>query len=720
MPGESNSADTSHDIVVTAGKRQQTLVDVPSSVSVITGAELERDQARTFQDFLKHVPGLQVNESAPGAARLTIRGLNTGGTASTVSVYADESPFGSSSGLANGAILAGDFDTFDIARIEVLRGPQGTLYGASSLGGVLKYVTNAPDPGKLDVRVRAGVETVKDGGAGYLGNAMVNLPLTSTLAARVSGFYRREGGFIDSIGTAGSQIAQNINGHRVYGGRASLLWTPGEHTSIRLTALLQNIQSNAPAVVESNPNTLQPLYGRRSQSIYVTPFGDVDYRLYNGTVNFNLGFADLTSVSSYSTQRQSGRTDATFTLSPFVAAYAPFFNPSAVRNQVYGGSNVNLEKFTQEVRLSSSESNLVDWIVGAFYTHEDALIHQKYVPVVPGTLTEISPFPDLVTADLASSFEEVAIFANATVHLGDHFDIDLGGRRSHNRQRADQLITGLFAPPSPGRLSQASSENVFTYSVAPKFKWNNHVSIYGRVAKGYRPGGPNVLAPGAPPGSESYDADTVINYEVGVKAETADRKFSIEVAGFYIDWRDIQLINAVSTPQGNITFNANGGRAQSEGVEFVVSARPAPGFQVSINGAYNHAFLKDPVPLLGGRSGDDLPYTPKYTVSLNGDYNWRLSDGVRASIGGSLRSVSKSMSGFSQVVGYQRVVPAREVVDLHAGLDFSRFQLAVYATNLNNADEALSVGAPGNYPAGAATTGVMRPRTLGLSLTAGF
>ena len=157
------STASGEDIIVTAQKREQTLIEVPQSVSVVSGATLERNQATNFKDYLKLVPGLQLNQTTPGFGRLVLRGINTGGVASTVAVYQDETIFGSSSGLVNGAILAGDFDTFDIARIEVLRGPQGTLYGANALGGILKFVTNAPDTTKYEARGRASVETTKGG-----------------------------------------------------------------------------------------------------------------------------------------------------------------------------------------------------------------------------------------------------------------------------------------------------------------------------------------------------------------------------------------------------------------------------------------------------------------------------------------------------------------------------------------------------------------------------
>src|SRR6185369_17621256 len=149
-------------IIVTAQKRAQVLLDVPQSITVVSGKTLEAQNATSFQDYLKLVPNLQLNQDTPGEGRLILRGVNTGGVASTDGVYVDETPFGSSSGLVNGAVLAGDFDTFDVNRIEVLRGPQGTLYGASSLSGVLRFVTNEPNTAGFDVRARVGVEGLSD------------------------------------------------------------------------------------------------------------------------------------------------------------------------------------------------------------------------------------------------------------------------------------------------------------------------------------------------------------------------------------------------------------------------------------------------------------------------------------------------------------------------------------------------------------------------------
>jgi iron complex outermembrane receptor protein len=294
--------DDVQQVVVTAQKRAQTMVDVPQSMSVVGGDTLDKHQATGFADYLKLVPSLQLVQSTPGEGRLVLRGLDTGGVASTVAVYLDETPFGSSSGLANGAILAGDFDTFDLARIEVLRGPQGALYGASSLGGLVKFVTNAPELDRFALRARLGAATVDGGKVAYRSNLVVNTPLSDTVALRMSGSYQKEPGFIDSIGTAGSDIERNINGARNYGGRASLLYKPSTTFDLRLSAVAQNIATDAPGTVESDPDTLETLYGRPTQSQFVPHRRDIHYRVFNGTANWNLGAASLTSSTSYSTQ----------------------------------------------------------------------------------------------------------------------------------------------------------------------------------------------------------------------------------------------------------------------------------------------------------------------------------------------------------------------------------------------------------------------------------
>ena len=719
------------DIVVTAQKRSQLLIDVPQSITVVSGAALERQQANDFQDYLKLIPGLQLDQSTPGAGRLILRGLNTGGVASTVATYVDETPFGSSSALVNGGVLAGDFNTFDMARVEVLRGPQGTLYGASSLGGVLKFVTNAPDPTKLEAKVRGSAETTKGGAASYSGDAMVNLPLSSSLAVRASGYYRKDGGWIDSVGITANdafgyplttRTQSNINSDQVYGGRASLLYAPDKQFQVRLTAILQDIRAKAPSTVDSDPDTLRTLYGSETQSAFSPQFTNVNYRLYNGTLDYDFGFAKLTSSSSYSTQNQTLLQDATFNLSGLLRAAL-----GSPANEIYLAQQTNDRRFTQEVRLASSRKGTFDWLIGGYYTNEKGSLIQGYGDNVPGTNTPIAyPFV-LAQVALTSKYQEYAGFADGTLHLGTRFDLEFGGRYSHNSQRADQSAIGVLAGNVPINSNIRSSDNVFTYSVAPKYKVSDHVSLYARVAKGYRPGGPNVIAPKAPPTTPtSFGPDTTVNYEAGFKAETADRAFALDMSVYRIDWKNIQLLADVN----GFGVNINGASARSEGVEFTATMRPTPGFVTSVNGAYNNARLRTDVPaLVGGKAGDKLPFTPEFSLSINADYDWRLGGDTTAFIGGSVRSLSQQTASYDPAyqaaTGHQRMVEGYEVLDLRAGINFKRFTLEGYVRNLNNADGKTSIGVltPNGLnanPNGAIETGVIRPRTFGVSITVSY
>ena len=721
----------SQDIIVTAQKRTQLLIDVPQSITVISQAALEKQQANSFQDYLKLVPGLQLDQATPGAGRLILRGLNAGGVASTVSVYVDETPFGSSSGLVNGGVLAGDFDTFDVGRIEVLRGPQGTLYGASSLGGLLKFVTNAPNLKKTEARGRVAIESTEGGGPSYRANAVINVPLSSTLAVRASGYYNKLGGWIDSIGTSGkdifgftlkSDVQKNINRAEIYGGRASLLFKPSDALDVRLTAIAQDIRAKSPSVVESDPNTLQTLYGRPTLSQFANEFGNVDYRVYNGLLNYDFGAATLTSSTSYSTQRQSFQQDATFNLSGLIRAAL-----GAPANDFYLDQNTNSKKFTQEVRLASAKGGRFEWLVGGYYANEKGLIFQNFVAADPATQAPL-PFPfTLGQVNLKSKYQEYAGFANATVHFTDQFDLDFGGRYSHNKQSAAQTASGVLAGNVPVNTNLRSSDNVLTYSVAPKYKFSRHASIYARVAKGYRPGGPNVIAPNAPANTPvSFQPDTVTSYEVGLKGESEDRNFSWDVAAYHINWKNIQLLTVVN----NFGVNINGASARSDGAEFTLTYRPFRGLVTSLNGAYTDARLRADTPTqVGGRKGDRLPFTPPFSLSGNLDYSWSLAGGATAFVGGSARYLSRQTAtydnAFRTATGNQRKVPAYTVVDLRAGVDVGRLSVEAFVNNLTNAHGTTSTGIVTSNglpfsPNGAIRTGVIRPRTIGLSLTASY
>jgi outer membrane receptor protein involved in Fe transport len=735
-------------IIVTAQRREQTLLEVPHSVSVVGGDTLERQEATSFQDYAALVPGLNITQENPGESRVILRGINTGSVGSTVSVYVDEIPFGSSGSLSNGGILAGDFDTFDVARIEVLRGPQGTLYGANSLGGTLKFVTVAPRLGEFELRGQTGVEFVRGGGTGWSGNAVVNVPLGDRLAFRASGFYRDNAGYLD----AGGRDARNVNASRSYGGRASLLFQPSDRLSIRLLALAQNIRTDSPSVYTVDPQSfapVDPFTGLPSEGPEhferIAEANNVDYRLYSGTLNWDFGFASLTSATSYSTLDQHKFNDVSNTSIRDLAEL--FYAPTAPGTIGLAFQNdVTTDKFTQEVRLASSGESRLEWLVGAYYTHEKSGLFQLTLPfslgteqILPSEIT-LAPgvtVPELIFGTLDSKYEEIAGFASLTWHISSRFDITAGGRYSHNSQHSNQFSRQLGAEST---FIGDSSEGVFTWSVAPRLELNDRVSLYGRVAKGYRPGGPNAIPPSNPAGFPgSFEADTLVSYELGIRGETVDRTFGFDASVFHLDWNNILITTVFIDPDTGIAFglNGNGRGARSNGAELTATLRPARGLTAILNLAYTSARLLDDttpddsaINLTGGLAGDRLPYTPKWAGNLSVDYDWSMG-GARAYVGANLHLAGDQPAAFSAdyraAFGHVLELDGYATLDLRAGIDFDRFSISAYVRNLTDSGGLVSATYPYTVTPGVGGTGApfalvsaIRPRTIGVTLGARF
>ena len=725
------------EVVVTAQKRTEAIAEIPASVTVVPEQLLEQQRVDDFKDLLPLVPGLSLTETRPGSTRVTLRGVNTGGVASTIGIYFDDVPFGSSTGLANGSISAGDFDTFDVARVEVLRGPQGTLYGASSLGGVLKFVPNRPRNDRFEARLLGSAETVDNGDPGYSLTGMANVPLGAKAAVRASGFYRSDSGFIDSIGNnpvpslatpgvnviGGTRVANGLNALDRFGGRLAVLVEPSKRFSVTVGAQIQDIDTDASSVVDADPRSLEPLNPTPVQSSYQKEFNDTKYRVYNGTIDGDLGPARLQSVTSYGTFETDFQSD--LAIATNLTGGPPL---SALVTQLFGNARTrplsavlpqttSTDKFTQELRLVSAKSKAFDWLVGGYYTNEDSAIKQKITAVEAGTDDVATGIPILADVALDSTYEEIAGFANATWHATPRFDLALGGRLSHNKQVASQRSDGPLAG-GPAQFDDVkSSESPFTFSFAPRFEIGKSSSIYGRVATGFRPGGPNVLPPAAPASvPRTYDSDRLTSYEVGLKAggRPAD-KFSLDLAGYYLDWEDIQLFLIVN----NFGINGNGGTAASKGFEIAASAFPTSGLTLSVNAAYTDAKLtQDTSASVGGKDGDPLPYVPDWSFGLNADYEWTVKSRTRTYVGGSLGYTGERPVAFNNRAadGSIRRADSYVSLNLRAGAYHGRWSVELYGKNLTNDLGVTSIGTAGPLPNGALGLSLTRPRTIGLSV----
>jgi outer membrane receptor protein involved in Fe transport len=694
-------------ILVTAQKREQDVQDVPASISVVGGEDLVRSGAVQLSDFAAYVPGLHgENRGTPGGSRVALRGISPLGANATVGVYIDDAPVGSVTPYTESGDFTVDLLPYDLARIEVLRGPQGTLYGASTIGGLIKYVTVAPDLDELYGRAGGELFSINHAGdIGYAAQGFVNVPLVvDRLAVTASLAYRSTPGWIDNVQTG----ATNQNSYDQTGGRVSLLWRPVNALSVRLSALYQKLDQDSISTTAQSPAGA-PVGNGRANFNYVPERFRSEFQYYAATLDYDLGFATLSSTITHSDTDRNERTDS----SRVFGVLFPLLTGGAIGPGVTPFDNrITLDKWTEEVRLTSPSGGRFEWLAGFFYTNEDAL-NEQHVYALDQDLAPIPPLDPLATVEIPSTYKEYALFGNATFRATERFWISGGLRWAHNDQTFRQTSSGAIVPPAdrPG----ASSEDVWTYSISPQFHVTGDTMLYARVATGYRPGGPNVVVPGLPP---TVEADTLINYEVGFKTRLADPSLSIDLALFRMDWNDIQ----VPIQSGGIGGLGNGGTARSQGIEAALVLEPAPGLTLGANGAYTDSTLTEDAPGVGGLDGDRLPNIPRFSGSLTAEYNFALGADAKARIGGGLRHVGHRFSAVESnpfAVG----VPAYTALDLNASVMIDGgLTIRAYARNLADEREPYSrtLVANGLNQPGYITVVPLQPRTIGLGVDIAF
>ena len=688
-------------VVVTAQKRSENVQDVPISISVLSGESLQQRGASQLTDYAAYVPGLQVDSGgSPGKAIISLRGIAPLGQSTTVGIYVDDAPIGSSGIYNRSQSFSLDLLPYDIQRVELLRGPQGTLYGASSIGGLLKYVTVQPSLSEFSGRAGGEVFSIKHASdAGYAGSAMVNIPLiTDKLGMTVSYSHRDNPGFIDNVQTG----EKDINSSKQDGARAALLWEPTDKLSVKLSGIWQKVDSDGNGVIAESSTGVPVGNGWSTNHIRAEPFSD-KFQYYAGTVDYDLGPASLTSTTTYSKIDIVETADVSRLYGTFWGGQADF------------PSNLNQKKFTQETRLTSPSSDHFEWMVGTFYTHEKNA-HNQIVHAydTSGALITTGPFADpFAIVGLPNAYTEYAVFGNATYKFSERFFLTGGLRWAHNDQNFRQIsvipLLGANAD-QPG----SSSESVVTYSISPQFHVNDDTMLYARIASGYRPGGPNVAIAGVPP---TVSSDTMTNYEAGVKSSLLDRTLTVDLAAFYMDWQDIQL--SVNFPSGLSGF-ANAGSAVSQGFEGTIAWEPMHGLSFGLNGAYTDSKLSsDTPPSVGGMDGDRLPRIPKWSGSITADYAFNLNDKVEARIGGALRHTGKR---YSEVTSSPTSIAAGAytALDLNAGVTFDRkWTLRAYARNVTDTDGVVTRDVS-RTNVGFIDTVPLQPRTLGLAIDVSF
>jgi iron complex outermembrane recepter protein len=724
VPPQGHAADQStqlEEVVVTAQKRTENLQDVPVPVSVISATELVKNNQVLIRDFYSSVPGLNVTPAFESTQELTIRGITTGGYGNpTVGVVVDDVPFASSTQIGGGLTIP-DLDPGDLERIEVLRGPQGTLYGASSMGGLLKFVTIDPSMDRVSGHMQVGTSGVSNGAElGYNFRGSVNLPLGDTLALRVSGFGRQDPGYIDNPVTG----VDGVNEAHAFGGRLSALWRPADSFSLKLSGLYQRIYGDAPSEVDV-PNASYPetanLRGLQQNTIPgVGPY-DRTVQAYSVTINAKLGVIDLTAISGYNVNKYHDSWDFTWALGSYSKNGIPGtgFNGFGVTGTTELDDNTT-DKFTQEVRLSGSINSRLDWLLGGFYTHE----HSSYVTPILALDTAGAEVGSWLNSSFPTNYGEYAGFANLTYHFTDRFNVQVGGRLSHIEQTTLPAYTEgpynlyLSGLPSPYIAPEATATaNPVTYLLSPQFKFSSDLMLYARLASGYRAGGTN--SPGAP--LHQYDPDKTKNYELGVKGAFFDRVLSVDASVYYIDWKNLQF--GLSAPN-YAYYYGNAGQAKSQGVELSVGVKPLTGLKINAWVAWNEAVLTADLPpavvaaSTYGVDGQRLPFSSRWSGNLSIDQEFPLSNRVTGFVGGDVSYVGSRSGNFQQSATPPPVTyPDYAKVDLRAGAKRDSWTVNVYANNVADKRGVLS-GGPSFYPPYAYT--YIQPRTVGLNVLKTF
>lgn len=692
------------EVVVTAQKRQEHLQDVPVPVTAINAETLVSQNEFRLQDYYAQIPGFNVAPMGFQSTQLlSIRGINTGLAGNpSVGISIDDVPFGASTN-SGGGVTVPDFDPGDLARVEVLRGPQGTLYGASSLGGLLKFVTVDPSTSSFGGRMEAGTSSVHNGAdLGYNFRGAVNVPLDDTLAIRASAFTHRDAGYIDNPVLR----IDGINQQYVRGGRLAALWRPSDEFSLKMSALYQDTTGGSNDVDKAINGYTGPPLGDLQQN-YLPGVGGHSRQVqaYSATINAHLGGIELTAASGYNVNAYHDTWDYSF------GAGSGVYNFFRVTGAPFVDNN-RTGKLSQEIRLSSSVGAKLDWLVGAFYTHEDSRYSSEILAADPmtGQVQGIA-----LAFSYPTTFAEYAGFANLTYHFTDRFDVQIGGRGSHIKQTYLENQSGPLAGADISEITASSTP--FTYLLTPRLKISPDLMVYARLASGYRSGGTNgeALPDAAIP--RQYQPDKTEDYEIGVKGDALDHVVAFDVSVFYINWKDVQLtLLAPATQQSYIT---NAGGAKSQGVEFSVQSKPARGLTLGAWLTWNDAVLTQgfPTGVSGGTdavAGDRLPYSTRFSGNLSVDDEFSLVGALTGFIGGDVDYVGDRKGEFTTAPPPPRQsYPAYAQINLHGGIRYETWTGNVFINNLTDKRGILG-GGLGSYPPYAFS--YIQPRTVGLSI----
>jgi outer membrane receptor protein involved in Fe transport len=706
-----NAADTDsltlEEVTVTAEKRIQNLQEVPATVSVVRSDDLNSLHATQLADIGAYVPGLQVDSfGAPGQTILSVRGISPLSANATVASYIDETPIGSTGFHDRGGNYALDLLPFDVRQIEVLSGPQGTLYGANALGGLIKYDLTIPNLDKSEYRVGASVFDVSHGtGTGNGLRGYVNTPLvTDKLGLIASVGQERKPGFIDNFATG--RKGQNWTSQR--SARAGLLWQITDAAIFQLNGLYAKTETDGVATVALDPVTMRPLAGDLTDNNLRPNAYDNELNYVSATLNWQLSFADFVSATSWSKKSDTVIQDATYTYQPLLPLLGGP-DDGAIAFPLL----LSAKRFSQEFRLASTGGSAFDWLAGLYYDHEKGTNRQFLRTYrADGTSLADLGIDPLFEASLPTTYREYAAFANGTFHASDRLEFGAGVRYARNEQDFSQIVEDGSPILPPSNIPGDSAENVVTWTARSNFKFTPDNMAYVLVSTGYQAGGPNTTLPGVPP---SVDSSRLTNYEIGFKNTFFEGRAVANIAAFELRWRKIQVPGAL--PSG-ISYVANGGTARSRGLQLDTSIKAAEGLEFRASASYIDAILTEDAPTANGADGDQLPLVPKFAGSLRADYERNAFADWTFHVGAGLRHVGKRFSvGLLALDGIQ--TDAYDAVDLNADLSDENWTIRLFARNVTDKRAYLTAFTFPDLSGASAiqTQGiVLEPRTVGLTL----
>lgn len=713
------------DIVVTAQRRDDRLQDVPQAITAFNGAALARLGITNTETLVRNTPGLTFSPVGPGESNLGLRGLTTAlGLASTVAVYVNDTPFDFRTDSHAGSP---NVDLFDLDRVEVLRGPQGTLFGSSSLGGTIRFLLKQPAIDKTEYAAEGGVNT-SSGDLGYTAKGMVNVPVSPIAAVRLVGTYDHIAGYIDryqateagisSNPSPAARIRHNSNDADIWSLRATARIEPSAEFSITPSVFFQRTKANDPLFTQTN------LPGFGVASAIGAQSSQTDVFIANLAIEKDLGFASLVSSSSYLKKKSAPRLDYSYLPRAFFGLYTPLANeePSSAST------------FTQEFRLSSPSEQRFRWVVGFYYSHTDQKLTQQFVS--PGLTAFLADaFGGSTTPSPAYNYgqkttdQQIAGFAQVNFDVTDTLELVAGARVYNLKNSVDPSCTDatadsiLCGPVSP-KVSASKTD------VSPRFTLNfkpsENVTLYATASRGFRPGGANTAIPaglGCVLGSAIrpiFNPDSVWNYEVGAKLQSSDRKVTLNGAAFQIDQKGVQI--AIPDPVCGVISFANAGDARIKGAELEATVRPTDFF--SINGFMSFIdskFTSVPAALgtAGGyKVGDPTPETPRWKFGASVELTQPLNETWKGYLRSDWQHVGRTpySSGAGVFSGLYR--PSYDLVGFQIGANSDQYDVGLFLRNAFDKRGLLDVdtGAVSSVPGVFQNVTYTTPRTFGITV----